>query len=90
MTIDQVKTAGTNFWDWVDRRTVFRRSIIAVTLYMTFDATRQLIALYHDAVAAHADLTGTALCLGAIAALPGAVQKFAFDIYNEARKDKEE
>ena len=31
-----VREAGTNFWDWVDRRTVFRRMVVVFTLYLTF------------------------------------------------------
>jgi hypothetical protein len=88
VTFSQIKTSSTSFWEWVDRRTIFRRAIVVFTLYLTMDATRQLIALYREAVLTHADLVGTAACIAAIAVLPGAVQKFAFTLYSEAKKEK--
>jgi hypothetical protein len=90
MTFEQVKNSGTHFWDWIDRRTIFRRAIVVFTLYLTMDATRQLVTLYREAVLVHADLTGTSLCLAAIAGLTAAVQKFAFTLYSDAKKEKEE
>ena len=82
-----IKEAGTNFWDWVDRRTVFRRSIIIFALYLTWDAT---VHSWAFSIASKFDGLGTAAVIAAVLTPLVALQKFAFDIYNEARKDKEE
>ena len=76
------KEAGTNFWDWVDNRTVFRRLIIVFTLYMTWDAT------YHAWMFSEQskfDGIGTAAVIAAVLVPVSALQKFAFDLYAKAR-----
>lgn len=87
MTLQQIKTSGTHFWDWIDRRTIFRRSIIVFALFMTWDAT---VHAWEFSDASKFDGTGTAAVIFAVLAPLVALQKFAFDIYNDARKDKEE
>ena len=87
MTLEQVKKSGTKFWDWVDRRTIFRRCIIVFALFMTWDAT---VHAWEFSVASKFDGTGTAAVIFAVLAPLVALQKFAFDIYTDARKDKEE
>jgi len=82
-----IKEAGTNFWDWVDRRTVFRRAIIVFALYMTWDAT---VHAWLFSISSKYDGLGTAAVISAVLVPLVALQKFAFDIYNEARKDREE
>jgi hypothetical protein len=87
MTLEQIKSSGTHFWDWVDRRTVFRRLIVVFSLYMTWEVTYN--AWLFSAVSKY-DGVGTAAIIAAIMVPVGAVQKFAFDIYSEARKEDKE
>ena len=87
MTLLQIKSSGTHFWDWVDRRTIFRRSIIVFALFMTWDAT---VHAWLFSISSKFDGLGTAAVIAAVLGPLVALQKFAFDIYNEARKDKKE
>jgi hypothetical protein len=80
-----VREAGTNFWDWVDNRTVFRRLVVGFTLYLTYDAIIRCTAF---AYASKFDGVGTSMVIAAILVPLGAVQKFAFDLYNGAREGK--
>lgn len=77
-----VREVGSHFWDWVDRRTVFRRSIVIFSLFLTYDAFLKCIAF---AETSKLDGIGIAAIIAAVLVPVGAVQKFAFDLYNNAR-----
>lgn len=75
----------TKFWEWVDNRTVFRRLVVGVLLWATWDITNKLIAFGYAVLENKADLTGAGLMLAAVTAPWSYVIKEAFVLYSAAR-----
>lgn len=40
----------TRLWDWIDTRGVIRRTVLAVTIWMTFWVTANMVTLAFDAL----------------------------------------
>lgn len=73
----------TKFWDWVDHRSVVRRVVLFVTLWMTW-------AAFHWAAtfAATSDKLGIdiAAIIAAVTAPISVLQGYVFRVYSEGRK----
>lgn len=68
----------TRFWDWVDSRAVVRRSVLFITLWMTYEITVQAWAFAHTSTF---DGVGTAAVIAAVTAPFAALQAFVFNSY---------
>jgi hypothetical protein len=82
-----MQTAGAKFWDWVDGRSVVRRSVLFTTLYTTVEAFK-----WGAAYANTTPLSGTdaALIIAAVTAPITVLQGFTFKWYGETRTKADE
>ena len=72
----------TEFWDWVDNRSAVRRSVLFITVYMSYEA--------FDWAARFADTTEktgaeVGLIIAAVTGPVAALQAFVLKIYSEGR-----
>ena len=68
----------THFWDWVDSRAVVRRTVLFITLWMTYEITKQAWLFAHTS---SFDGVGTAAVIAAVTAPFAALQGFVFNSY---------
>lgn len=73
------------FWDWVDTRSVVRRIVLFVTLWMTWAAF-----VWAAGFAETTDKSGVevGLIIAAVTAPIAALQGFVFKVYSESRGEK--
>lgn len=73
------------FWDWVDTRSIVRRIVLFVTLWMTWAAF-----IWAAGFAEATDKSGVevGLIIAAVTAPIAALQGFVFKVYSESRGEK--
>lgn len=76
--------AMTKFWDWVDNRSVVRRIVLFITLWMTWVAFNWA-GIYALAMADKSGLEAAAI-IAAVTAPISVLQGYVFKIYAEGRK----
>ena len=73
------------FWDWVDTRSIVRRIVLFVTLWMSWAAF-----IWAAGFAETTDKSGVevGLIIAAVTAPIAALQGFVFKVYSESRGEK--
>ena len=73
------------FWNWIDSRSVIRRIVLFVTLWMTWAAFAWAAGFAETTLKSGIEV---AAIIGAVTAPIAALQAFIFKIYAEGRNEK--
>jgi hypothetical protein len=77
-----MNTLITNLWDWIDNRSVIRRVVLFVTLWMTWMAFDWAA---NFAITTTKTGIDTAAIIAAVTAPISALQGFIFKVYSDSR-----
>jgi hypothetical protein len=72
----------TDFWDWVDERHIVRRTVLGVTVYMSYVSFTWAAAFAESTTKAGAEV---GLIIGAVTGPVAALQAFILKVYSESR-----
>jgi hypothetical protein len=75
------------FWRFIDSRAIVRRSVLAFTLFLTYQSVFWAYEFGTVAISMKADLLGVAAIIGAIMLPITGLQGFVFNSYTRGRQD---
>lgn len=76
----------TRMWDWIDNRGVIRRTVLAATMWMTWDVTLWATSFADRALELNRISTQTVAIVGAVTALVAGLGGYVFKVYLDSRK----
>lgn len=79
----------TRLWDWIDTRGVIRRTVLAVTIWMTFWVTANMVTLAFDALRGRQIDMALVALVTALTAPIMAMGGYVFKLYLDSRGKSE-